>query len=605
MRISRIGIKNFRNFQSVDIEVGQSVVIVGENAVGKSNLLFALRLILDPTLPDSARQLRQEDFWDGLTKDRQLSREDRIEISVDLTDFENNDDQLSILAEHLVSADSMVARLTYLFQPLPTLTDDPTRDSDFEFHLYGGGRPENRINSDVRRRMPLDFWHALRDAEGDLSSWRNSPLRPLLDRAAALIERDQLEELAKHITEATAAIAETEAVKSVNTSLHDKLVELVGSSNAADTALGFSPTDAQRLIRSLRLFIDGGSRNISEASLGMANVIYLALKSLDIDLQIEEGERCHTFLAIEEPEAHLHPQLQRRLFRTFLRTRQPAPASANGSTALHIHGATVLLTTHSPHLASVSPARSFVLLRRDAEDGSTEAVSTAGLALNETEIDDIERYLDVTRGEALFARGIIFVEGEAEQYLVPVLAKVLGHDLDELGISVCSVAGTHFLPYVKFFGPNGLKIPYAVVTDSDPDNPHTGIDRIRILLEYLCPKEARTAKDDDSLKRLAGESGLFLTDHTFEVALWNCGRKQSFRATMSDLGSGPAAIRAKEWADDPTKVDADRLLKDIDAIGKGRFAQRWSRHIAQQAKPTPSCPASIKAALKHVTDNVT
>ena len=74
---------------------------------------------------------------------------------------------------------------------------------------------------------------------------------------------------------------------------------------------------------------------------------------------------------------------------------------------------------------------------------------------------------------------------------------------------------------------------------------------------------------------------------------------------MRDLGSGPAANRAKEWAHDPEKFDAERMLKDIDPIGKGRFAQRWSYHIAQQAKPTLSCPASIKAALKHVTDQIT
>ncbi len=146
----------------------------------------------------------------------------------------------------------------------------------------------------------------------------------------------------------------------------------------------------------------------------MANVIYLALQSLDIDLQIEEGKRCHTFLAIEEPEAHLHPHIQRRLFRTFLRARQPDPEPANKSTSLQSHGAMILLTTHSPHLASVSPARSFVLLPRDNEDGATTAVSTAALDLDESEIDDIERYLDVTRGEAMFARGILFVEGEAE-----------------------------------------------------------------------------------------------------------------------------------------------------------------------------------------------
>lgn len=185
MRISRIQIKNFRNFRHIDVAVGRHLVVVGENAVGKSNLLFALRLILDPTLPDSARQLRREDFWDGLTRERTISRDDQIEISVDLTDFEDDDDQLALLAEHLVGAEPMTARLTYAFQALPTLEGDPSRDADFEFHVYGGGRPENRIGADLRRRMPLDFWHALRDAESDLSNWRRSPpvlcwIEPLL-----------------------------------------------------------------------------------------------------------------------------------------------------------------------------------------------------------------------------------------------------------------------------------------------------------------------------------------------------------------------------------------------------------------------------------------
>ena len=124
MRISRIQIENFRNFRALDVEVGPSVVIVGENAVGKSNLLFALRLILDPTLPDSARQLRREDFWDGLTEQRELTRDDRITVAVDLTDFEENDDQLALLAEHLVTAKPMVARLTYSFQTVATLEGD-------------------------------------------------------------------------------------------------------------------------------------------------------------------------------------------------------------------------------------------------------------------------------------------------------------------------------------------------------------------------------------------------------------------------------------------------------------------------------------------------
>ena len=117
MRISRIQIDNFRNFASLDVNLGRHAVIVGENKIGKSNLLYALRLVLDPSLPDSMRKLREEDFWDGLN--RPLGKEDRIKISIDLTDFEDDENQLALLAEHLIKPSPMVARLSYVWQPLP------------------------------------------------------------------------------------------------------------------------------------------------------------------------------------------------------------------------------------------------------------------------------------------------------------------------------------------------------------------------------------------------------------------------------------------------------------------------------------------------------
>src|SRR5690606_5640634 len=63
MYLSRIRVHNFRNFSNLDVALCGNIVIVGENRVGKSNLLYALRLIFDPTLPDSARTLSLADFW--------------------------------------------------------------------------------------------------------------------------------------------------------------------------------------------------------------------------------------------------------------------------------------------------------------------------------------------------------------------------------------------------------------------------------------------------------------------------------------------------------------------------------------------------------------
>src|SRR5712692_2196604 len=154
MRLSRIQIQNFRNFRRLDVDLSTHAVIVGENKVGKSNLIYALRLVLDPSLADSNRYLRDEDFWDGLP--RPLTKNDRIMVAVDLTDFEENKSHVALLSEHLIEPEPMIARLTYIFQPLTTLKGDVIRESDYEFFIYGADRPEYRIGNDIRRRMPLD-----------------------------------------------------------------------------------------------------------------------------------------------------------------------------------------------------------------------------------------------------------------------------------------------------------------------------------------------------------------------------------------------------------------------------------------------------------------
>jgi energy-coupling factor transporter ATP-binding protein EcfA2 len=130
VRISRLQLKNFRNFRDLDLSLGDHVVIVGENGVGKSNLLHALRLVLDPALPDTHRTLREEDFWDGVP--RPLPEDAELRISIELADFEENDAQLASLAEFLISAEPMVARLTYVARPT---TKDRIRSRGFDFHI--------------------------------------------------------------------------------------------------------------------------------------------------------------------------------------------------------------------------------------------------------------------------------------------------------------------------------------------------------------------------------------------------------------------------------------------------------------------------------------
>jgi len=608
MQISRVTIRNFRNFKALDVKLGQHAVFLGENKVGKTNLLFALRLILDPAMPDSMRRLRLEDFWDGLP--RPLGLDDTIEVSIEFRGFEKSENLLAVLADHLVKPDPMVARITYRYQPVAGLKEAPRSESDYEFVIFGGNRPDNAVGYDLRRWMPLDLFPALRDAESDLARWSRSPLRPLLDRASRTVDREALEQIAGEVHETTSKIAELPELTSVVDEVNNQLTAMVGSKHAVETALGFAPTEADRLIRALQLLIDGGKRGVAEASLGSANVLYLALKHLEQRYLVDEGERQHTFLAIEEPEVHLHPHLQRLIYRNYLRRRDEAEKIAEVRS--------ILLTTHSPNVASVAPLSNVVVLRQVLGEKHTVGRSLRTLKLEDQERLDLERYIDVTRGELFFARGVILVEGEAEKFLLPALARLYDDefDFDALGISVCAIGGTNFAPYVRLLGPNGLDIPFAVLTDFDPKGAVTsqedadpdeggngssyGENRVvnQIMREMMTPEQWDKLTFKEVLGR-AGDSGVFLNTFTFEVDLFKTGNEDEFAEAIKGLTNNKKMhVRFDELSTDPESLDAAQFLKDIDSIGKGRLAQRLASIFLEQGVDVS--PPYITAALDYM-----
>ena len=317
-------------------------------------------------------------------------------------------------------------------------------------------------------------------------------------------------------------------------------------------------------------------------------MLYLTLKALQLDHSVREGGRHHTFLAIEEPEAHLHPHLQRLAYRDFLRPSFLTSLS---------RPVTVILTTHSPHIVSVAPLNSIVLLRQSRDGQSTEGVSTAKLKIPPGVVTDLERYLDVTRGEVLFAKGVILVEGESERYLLPALAKANNIDFDELGISVCSVGGTNFRPYVELLGARGLRLPVAVVTDGDvaPSGESRGEARILTLLETVFAMEDLTNQTRVQRLGIARESGFFVGDQTCEVDLFRSGAHDEMCDTLIELAPWKVATaRAQAWRAAPDGLDPVQLLKDITVIGKARFAQRLSSRV------TGCWPDYMKDAIEYV-----
>ena len=260
------------------------------------------------------------------------------------------------------------------------------------------------------------------------------------------------------------------------------------------------------------------------------------------------------------------------------------------------------MSSHSPTLASVAPLRSVVYLRTDGN--STTAYSLANLRVDEDEYDDLERYLTATRSELLFARGVIFVEGDAEEALMSVFANAIGYDLDELGITVCNVAGTHFVPYVKLA--LGLGIPYSVVTDWDPldgSKEPLGVKRTRSISTLVNPRDLPNSSDTgnfNSFNSWAEQRGVFLNELTFEVAIANTdGLQQVLFKILSQQQFGSVRMKRIDSWKAGGAVDPIHLLTMISDIGKGRLSAKLARTCCGL---TP--PAYIAKAIKYVVERV-
>jgi putative ATP-dependent endonuclease of the OLD family len=313
------------------------------------------------------------------------------------------------------AGDPTIARLSYIFRKKADVTGISQSSDDCEFVVFGGGDEARPVPSKVSRRIAIDVLDALRDAEGQLGAWRSSPLRPLLEDAISGVTRADLDTVAAELDKATKTLETFPTIKALENELRAGILHLSGKAHDIDARLRFAASDPLRLFRAIAIFIDGGKRGIAEASLGSANVALLALKLGEFAWRRKKNERNFSLLCIEDaggPPPSATPAF------CFQKAASRWRCSAS-------------VDRHQPF--ADAGCRHAPAVDYPAENArSVDArVSLADLPVTPDELDDLETYLDATRAEMLFARGVIYAEGDAEEALVPVFSSAIGHVLDE------------------------------------------------------------------------------------------------------------------------------------------------------------------------------
>jgi len=599
MYLSEVLAENFRVFGSGEKSLQLSLqpglnALVGENDGGKSAIVDAIRLCLLTTSQDYQRYC-VDDFHcnsDGRTNS--------LRIRCRFSDLDIADQ--ACFMEWLTTDENGLPVL--YVQTTATLLDGKQLGRIAVVTHSGENGNGPTVEGMMRELLKTTYLRPLRDAEAELSPGRNSRLSQILvshPQIALEANNDFSPEVADSGTtlvgimkRAEHAVAGNQAVLAANNTINDNYLGRfqIGSDSLTSEVGVAGDTTLSRILEKLELVIakPESSTERTRRGLGYNNALFMSA-----ELLLLGSREAYPTLLIEEPEAHLHPQLQACVIDLLNEKTSPQTAKEDnqegepdaepgeinvgedGEADVPIDDPTdvdrpvqVLMTTHSPNLASTIPLSRITLV----SCGRAYSLAPAVTKLSKSDYAFLERFLDATKANLFFARGVAIVEGDAENILLPALAELTGFSFRKNGLSIVNVGHTGLFRYSNIFRRQDdtiLPIRVACIRDRDIV-PNCAPDELKGKLKRQSDLNAQQhqARIDKFRASDGGSVKTFVSDHwTFEydlaAASWKMAKviHRAVSCASEAESKWPNDARIKEICE-----DVDQSVDSSEAEGK-------------------------------------
>lgn len=434
MHISKVYIEGFRNFKCANINFNEKSLVIGANDVGKSNLIYSMRLLLDKKISEADLEPKDSDFYIH-------SKTHNIFILLKFIDV-TEDCVLGKIGKY-------VSEKGELYLAYKGVRKE-TGEKDYQLLIGHTETDLQEIESRYYLRvLNMDYIESSRELFSYIrKEKKNLLLEAKKQRLEEVTEKDEkiTRKIEKSIDILNERLSQLSYINSATDNLNKELMNL--SIHHINNSIKFDVggTDVNDFINNLELVSRINEKSLAVGGDGRNNQIYLALRTLKNRIEDEVPLEV-TISCIEEPEAHLHPHQQRRLSKYLVESL----------------GGQAIITSHSPQIASEFSPSSIV--RLNYQDNATLAANDGCSKLTEQSLVNFGFRLNVISSEVFYSNVVFLVEGPSEVLFYKALAIDLGIDLDKYNISILMVDGVGFEPYIDVL--NNLDINWVIRTDND------------------------------------------------------------------------------------------------------------------------------------------